>query len=285
MRVAFVTGAEWAELNADDAVAAAALGRRGVRVDVPVWNDSSVDWASFDAVVLRSCWDYWREPAAFAAWIGSLETAGVRLWNPAATVLWNVDKLYLAELEERGVSIVPSAFPEPGTDLGALLEERGWDRAVVKPRVSADGHRTKLVRRDGAHREQRLLDEIAASGGAIVQEYVDDVVREGEYSFVFIDGTYSHAALKVPAPSDFRVQPRLGGTAVPALPHAELIAQAERVMEAVELPWLYARVDGCVRDGMLLLMELELIEPTLFFAHAADAADMFAAAILQRHTA
>lgn len=285
MDVAFVTGAEWAALNSDDAVAARALGRRGVRVGVPVWNDPAVDWSAFDLVVLRSCWDYWLDPAAFAAWIRSLDAAEVRVWNPAGTVLWNVDKLYLAELEERGVSIVPSAFPAQGEDLGAVLDGRGWERAVLKPRVSADGHRTVLVRRDAAHREQRLLDEIAATGGAIVQEYVEAVPREGEYSFVFIDDAYSHAALKRPAPSDFRVQPRLGGIAQPARPSADLIRQAARVMDAVDRAWLYARVDGCVRDGTLLLMELELIEPTLFFKHSADAADRFAAAVLQRVTA
>lgn len=285
MDVAFVTGAEWAALNADDAVAARALGRRGVRVDVPVWNDPAVDWSAFHVVVLRSCWDYWRDAPAFERWIRSLDAAGVRVWNPAATVLWNVDKLYLAELADRGVAIVPSEFPEQGEDLSAVLESRGWERAVVKPRVSADGHRTALVRRDAPHREQALLDEIAADGGAIVQEYVEAVAREGEYSFVFIDGGYSHAALKRPAPSDFRVQPRLGGTAQPADPPPALIRQAERVMDAVTLPWLYARVDGCVRDGTLLLMELELIEPTLFFTHSAAAADRFAAAVLQHLTA
>lgn len=283
--IAFVTGAEWAALTDDDAVARRALERRGVRVEAPVWNDAAVDWSAFDVVVLRSCWDYWREPAAFAAWIRALAARDVALWNPAETVLWNVDKLYLADLEERGVSIVPSVYPGRGDDLGAVMDARGWQTAVLKPRVSADGHRTTLVRRDGAHREQRLLDEIAAAGGAVVQEYVDAVVREGEYSFVFIDGAYSHAALKRAAPSEFRVQPRHGGTAQPARPSADLIRQATRVMDAVTLPWLYARVDGCVRDGTLLLMELELIEPTLFFTHSAAAADRFASAVLDRVSA
>jgi glutathione synthase/RimK-type ligase-like ATP-grasp enzyme len=279
--IAFVTGAEWAELTADDHVAVGALSRRGVRVGAPVWNDPAVDWKAFDIVLLRSCWDYWRVPAAFAQWIREMGAAGVRLWNPAETVLWNIDKRYLADLENRGVAIVPSEFPDEGEDLGAVLERRGWQTAVLKPRVSADGHSTVRVTRAEARSAQRLLDDIAARGGAIVQAYVDAVAREGEYSFVFIDGRYSHAALKRAAPSEFRVQPRLGGFSQPAMPSADLIMQAERVMDAVELSWLYARVDGCVRDGTLLLMELELIEPTLFFAHSAEAAEILATAILR----
>lgn len=280
--IAFVTGAEWAELNADDAVAAAALERRGGRVAAVIWNDPAVDWSAFDVVVLRSCWDYWRHPMEFEHWVRSLDERGVQLWNPAETVVWNMDKRYLADLEARGVPIVPSEFPEPGEDLAEVMARRAWERAVVKPRVSADGHRTTLVRRDEARSRQRLLDDIAASGGAIVQEYVAAVARDGEYSFVFIDGRYSHASLKVPAPSDFRVQPRLGGTSGPAQPSVDLIRQAERAMEAVTLPWLYARVDGCVRDGTLLVMELELIEPTLFFAHSADAAGRLCESLLRR---
>jgi glutathione synthase/RimK-type ligase-like ATP-grasp enzyme len=268
-------------VNADDAIAAAALERRGVRVAAVVWNDPGVDWLAFDVVVLRSCWDYWRHPAEFERWMRSLEDAGVRVWNPAETVVWNMDKRYLADLEARGVPIVPSEFPGEGEDLGDVLERRGWERAVVKPRVSADGHRTELIRREDLTEAGPLWQDLSRGSGAVVQEYLDVVVREGEYSFVFIGGAYSHAALKRPAASDFRVQPRLGGMAQPAHPSAELIRQAERVMAAIDLPWLYARVDGCVRDGTLLVMELELIEPTLFFAHSADAAEVFAAGILR----
>src|SRR5690606_6581120 len=143
----------------------------------------------------------------------------------------------------------PSEFPGEGEDLRELLDRRGWERAVVKPRVSADGHRTELISRQDVTGARPLWQELSRGGGAVVQEYLDVVAREGEHSFVFIDGAYSHAALKVPAPSDFRVQPRLGGTSAPALPSADLVRQAERVMAAVDLPWLYARVDGCVRDG------------------------------------
>jgi hypothetical protein len=113
-RIAFVTARPWPELQPDDRVAAAALERRGCVVDAAVWNDDAVDWSAFDVVVLRSCWDYHDAPARFRGWLDRLADTRVTLCNPQPTVRWNLDKRYLGELAALGLSITPTAFPDPG---------------------------------------------------------------------------------------------------------------------------------------------------------------------------
>jgi glutathione synthase/RimK-type ligase-like ATP-grasp enzyme len=298
-RIAFVTSRPWPDLQPDDRPAADALRRRGCVVEATVWDDDAVDWPAFDAVVLRSCWDYHDAPARFQAWLDRIERARVRLWNPLDTVRWNLDKHYLAELAALGLHVTPTAFPPPGASLDHVLAERGWTDVVVKPRVSADGHRTHRMIADvtgphadfvaaaadtaGPHADfvAAAADAVAlvASGTALVQPYLAAIALDGELSFVFMAGAYSHAVRKRPAPGEFRVQPRLGAVE-PADPAAAIIAQAHAVARAVPHHWLYMRVDGCVVDGVLLVMEVELIEPTLFFERSPAAAERFAEGIL-----
>jgi glutathione synthase/RimK-type ligase-like ATP-grasp enzyme len=280
-KIAFVTARPWPELQPDDRLAAGALERRGASVEAAVWDDAGVDWGAYDAVVLRSCWDYHDAPVRFDAWLDQLAADDVRLWNPSATVRWNADKRYLAELAGRGLAVIPTAYPGPGARLDRIVEERGWSDVVVKPRVSADGHRTHRLRGTAAaaHADAAAL---VAAGEALVQPYVAAIESDGEHSFVFIAGRYSHAVRKRPAGGEFRVQPRLGGTVEACAPPAEVVAQATAVAEALPCAWLYARIDGCLVDGVLLVMEVELIEPTLFFDQRPESADRFADAVLAR---
>jgi len=113
----------------------------------------------------------------------------------------------------------------------------------------------------------------------MVQPFIRQIVSQGEWSLVFLDGGYSHAVLKKPADGDYRVQQQHGGSLTPATPPPELIAQAAKALAAVPSPWLYARVDGCVLDAEFTLMELELIEPELFFRSQKGAAERLAKAI------
>jgi glutathione synthase/RimK-type ligase-like ATP-grasp enzyme len=263
-RIAFATSADWRALWKDDIPAVDELARRGHIVDAVVWDDPAIDWTVYDVVILRSTWDYYLKPDAFARWIDDLDARAVAMWNPAATLRWNLDKIYLQELAAAGVPITPTVFPPPGTRLADVARERGWVDLVLKPRVSAAGHRT--VRLDAADSDmhQAELDDLIAHGGALVQQYLPVIETDGEWSFIFIDGAYSHAARKRAAAGEFRVQFQYGGTTETGAPSEELVAQARRVVDSVTHPWLYARVDGCVVDGQLLLMELEMLEPSLF---------------------
>lgn len=294
-RIAFVTFGTAPDMTADDALAAAALGERSVRVVSVPWDSPDVDWSEFDAAVIRSTWDYHRRPDAFCAWAERVEAAGTPLWNPAAVVQWNADKRYLLELERAGVSVVPTEWVRRGSgaDLRALLERRGWERAVVKPSVSATGYRTWLIDADGVDAHAPGLAVLLEDADALVQPFLPQVQQEGEWSFVFFAGgdgelAFSHAVLKRPAPDDFRVQVEYGGSHASVNPPARLLRAVEAVARLVRLtapgPLLYARLDGVAAgdesagtDGFVL-MEAELIEPALFLA-CAEGAARFASAI------
>jgi len=293
-RIALATYAKLPELNADDRLLLAALRAAGAAAEPAVW-DAPRDWGRFDAVVVRSCWDYHRRPAEFLVWIDRVAAAGPRLVNPPAVLHWNADKRYLVDLTAAGVGVVPTAWVGPAADhgplptLGDVLRARGWREAVVKPAVSASAHETWRTGLNGpADDEARfaaLLERLPR--GLLVQPFVPEVVADGEWSLVFIGGRFSHAVRKHSAPGDFRVQQEFGGRAVPATPPEALVADARAVVAAAtrltgvpEGAIAYARVDGVARGGRLLLMELECIEPHLFFDAAPGAAERLAALVL-----
>jgi glutathione synthase/RimK-type ligase-like ATP-grasp enzyme len=283
MTVAVATCAQFPGLPDGERGLLAALRAAGVRAEPAVWDSPDVDWAAYEGVVLRAVWDYHRNPDAFRAWISRLEAAGVPLWNPAPIVRGNMVKSYLRSLEAAGAAVVPTAWLERGarTSLDAVLAERGWTRAVVKPVVSASAFRTRRVAR-GEPGAQAALEEILDHSGAMVQPYLPEIEAEGEWSFVFIDGAFSHAVVKTPAPGDFRVQAEHGGAAERREAPPELLAQAAAAAALGGEDLLYARVDGVRRGGTLLLVELELIEPYLFLDAAPGAVDRLARGIAKR---
>jgi glutathione synthase/RimK-type ligase-like ATP-grasp enzyme len=278
--IAFVTWSGLPALSADDQLAAAELETRGATVARTVWDDPAVDWAGFDAVVVRSTWDYHHRPAQFLEWIALLESAGVRVWNPPSLLRWNLDKRYLAELSRRGVAVVPTVTVPRGSDatLADVLVEAGWSQVVVKPAVSASAHETWRTSHQSAGGDASRFARLVRTGDVLVQPYLS-AVEAGEWSLCFIGGRFSHAVLKRPRAGEFRVQYELGGEVLALPPPAALIEQAEAIVDLLREPWLYARVDACDIDGALVLMELELIEPTLFFHADPAAPERFAEAL------
>ena len=295
--IALVTYAASPDLTPDDRLLDEALRARGARTHVVPW-DAPADWQRFDRVMLRSPWDYYLRAGEFQRWLASLDRLGVTLVNPYPVLRWNGDKRYLIELEQRGVRVVPTELigSEHGDTpaLRDILVGRGWDEAVVKPVVSAGAHetwRTSLGAVSGDEARFRQL-RANAEGGVFVQPFMREVIEEGEWSLIFIAGRFSHAAIKRPRSGDFRVQHIFGGEYAPASAPAPIIADAERVVAAgaacagVEIGDLaYARVDGIVRTvhdtPALVLMELECLEPSLFFLQEPAAAHRMAAALVQ----
>jgi glutathione synthase/RimK-type ligase-like ATP-grasp enzyme len=281
--IAFVTCESLPAIQADDRLVVDALERHGFEVTAAVWNDAAVDWRQFACVVIRSAWDYHRDEVRYAAWLRRCEIDHVNLWNPAAAVLANMDKRYLAEFADSGIATVPIEYVNRGEkqSLRTLLERRNWTRAVVKPAVSASAYGTWRTALTIAPSDERRFDEEVTQRSVLVQPFVDEIVTSGEWSLVFFDGEYSHAVLKKPAPGDFRVQEELGGRGEPANPSPGIIEQVRRVLSRVAGPLLYARVDGIVRDGAFVLMELEINEPYLYIGSSNGAAERFADAIVR----
>jgi hypothetical protein len=262
-RVALVTCARIPDLTADDRLLAAALGERGAAVSAEIW-DADADWASFDRVVLRSVWDYHLRADAFGAWLEARSADGTVLLNPAALVRWNMHKRYLDDLAAAGHAVIETVRLARGGSLAAVLDERGWDDAVVKPAVSASAHRTFRVSRAQSASRQADLDAVLGDGEALVQPLAPEILDAGEWSIVFVAGAFSHAVRKRGAAGEFRVQEEYGGHATPGDPGPSVVAQAAAALGAAPGRATYARVDGIVRDGAFVLMELELIEPVLY---------------------
>ena len=283
-RIAFVTYAQHPKLMDDDAFALPHLQGLGIETVAAVWDDPAIRWQDFDAVILRSCWDYHHKPEAFRRWLDDLTAAGVKLWNPAAIVRWNMDKLYLRDLAERGVPIPRTVWIAAGQplELTSVFLQQDFAQAVIKPAISATAFNTFQSSRKDALQDQVKLDAILEKSGALVQEFLPEIVSYGEWSLLFFEGQYSHAVLKRPMPGDFRVQNDFGGSYTPAVPPPQLIAQAVAILQTVDQPLLYARVDGVDRADRFVLIELELIEPALFLRAEASAPERFAQAIQAR---
>ena len=276
-RVALVTCAAQESLYAEEREVLPLLRGRGVDAEAVVWDAPEVDWGGFDAVVIRSTWDYFKRYGEFCAWLDRVGRA-TRVHNSPSLVRWNADKLYLRELAQRGVRTVPTVYCEPGTpaDLGRVLREAGWESAVMKPSVSGGAYRTYHVRAAEAARHQAEMDAILAASAVLVQPFVPEIQSEGEWSFVFFDGALSHTVLKRPDAGDYRVQPEFGGRFSEVTPEPGLIDQVERIQRALPEAPAYARIDGVRRGGDFYLMEAELIEPYLYMSAAPGALERYA---------
>lgn len=283
-RVALATYEQAPDLGPDDQLLIPALEACGL-VPVPsVWSDPHVQWDSFDAVVIRSCWDYHLRAQEFAAWLARLEPARMPVFNSPAIIRWNADKRYLLDLARHGVATIPTMIVEGGgaDAIIQLAAAEAWTRFVVKPAISASGYETYAFNTPIDDRAIGSLRRAASVGDVLVQPFADEVTRDGEYSFIFIDGGFSHATIKRAAAGEFRVQAEHGGRADAIEATDSLVSQAARVLSVLpEIP-LYARVDGIARGDAFLLMELELIEPNLYFEYRDGAALRMARAIAAR---
>lgn len=252
----------------DDDLAIEPLRRAGHEVEVVSWRARDVDWNAFDAVVIRSPWDYQQDAGAFFAVLEEIEQSRALLLNPLDLVRWNLRKTYLRDLEARGVRVVNTVWdgrPERSS-IRRLFTALEADEVVLKPVVGANADHVLRVRPETIDAILPAARRAYAESGFFAQPFRRKIVEEGEYSVVFLGGAFSHALLKTAAPGDFRVQEEHGGGIAPVEPDSRLLARARLAHDALPAMPLYARVD-LVRDeqGDLDLMELELIEPCLYF--------------------
>jgi hypothetical protein len=283
-RVALVSARAARHVDEDLPPLLAALAEAGADATVADWDDPEVDWAAFRLALLRSTWDYAERLAEFLAWADRTATV-TELVNPPRVIRWNTDKHYLGELAQAGVPVVPTRFVEPGEHpqraLDSFLREASTGEWVVKPAVGAgsvDAARyTRGDDRVANDHIERLLD---AGRSVMLQPYLDHVDLHGETALIYFAGRFSHAVRKGPllqrgtAPTDaLFAQEQI----TPRMPSPEELQVGDRALTSLpfETP-LYARVDliGSA-DGRHCLLELELTEPSLFFAHAPGAAERF----------
>lgn len=283
IQLALATDAAHPGVHPDDVHFVATLSHLGVQPVPCIWNNPGVDWSRFDAVLIRSVWDYFRLYPQFLHWLDRLDTLAVPTVNDSRLLRWNSDKRYLLELAQLGADVIPTRLAHTA-DLPATLQAMHGQEVVVKPAVSGGAWRTM---RGGAG-DPAFAQSLAAlpDGDWLVQPFVAEIQRDGEWSLLFFDGVFSHAVRKLPKAGDYRVQGEHGGSAELAEAPAPALAAARAVLTAVGRAGhanpIYARIDGVMRDGRFLLMEAELIEPFLHLAIRPDAAERYAERLAAR---
>lgn len=282
MRIALTTCSALPALPPDDAPLKAAFAEIGSVAIPVVWNDRTVDWAAFDACLIRSTWDYAERRDEFVRWAERV-AAQTRLVNPPAIVRWNTDKRYLFDLETAGVPIVPTVLLEKGTSmaLADVLDERGWSDVVIKPAVGATARETTRVSRRSIADGQAHLDRLLPHESMLIQPFLPSILDAGEISLMFIDGQFTHAVRKRAVPGDYRVQDDFGGSIERINPDRSLVDLARRTLDFAPRRPRYARVD-CVLDDYNAprVIELELTEPMLYFRQCPFAAARLVQSIL-----
>jgi hypothetical protein len=280
-RCAFLTTEDLSAFVTDDELAVPPLQQRGWQVSQVPWR-SREEWSRYDVVIVRSTWDYQDYPQAFDDALRDIASSGACLCNPLDLMRWNMRKTYLREMAASGVSLAPTiwdAAPDPAR-IRAYFDELASDELVIKPVIGANADHAYRFRRDS---DSALLDRIAAvyqDRALLVQPFLENVVAEGEFSLIYVGGELSHTILKTPKQGDFRVQEEHGGIITPVQAEPALVAAGAAAMAALPLVPLYARADYVrMPDGVFAMMELELIEPALYFRMDAAAPERFAAAV------
>lgn len=256
-------------------VEAEALERGGFVVEARPWTEPG-DLSQFDCVLPLVAWGYHELYAEWLALLGRLEAEGVPTINPVPLLRWNSDKIYLADLAAKDVPTVPTLAVD-ALDEHALAEARarfGCATLVVKPPVSAAATGTHRLEPDQPIPPGELGQPM------LIQPYLPTIASEGEFSIMLFGGAFSHAIVKRPKAGDFRVQPHLGGTEVPCTPPLGAIDLAHHALASAPAEVVYARVDMIAdEEGALRIMELELIEPSLWLQHAPDDGAAFVSAV------
>ena len=280
-RCAFLSTDSLEDYVVNDALAIPAIERRGWSVDTVSWRSKQVDWNDYELVVIRSPWDYQSAPEAFLQVLETIDRSSAQLENPLSIVRWNLVKTYLRDLQRRGACIVPTQWFESWDQpqIEAAFDAFQVAELVLKPTVGANADHAVRVRRETLSGQ---APELAARFGRrphMAQPFVESIQHEGEFSLFYFGGEYSHAVRKVPGVGDFRVQEEHGGQIDPHDPEPPLRAAADSAVAGIDAQLLYARVDLVLCAGTYALMELELVEPSLYFDKVPAAVERFADAL------
>ncbi|GAA6184533.1 hypothetical protein [Aliiglaciecola sp. NS0011-25] len=249
------------------------------------WHADGTNWDDYEVVIIRSTWDYQNNADAFLARLQQIDSSTAKLENSLALVQWNIRKDYLKSLEAKGVGIVPTIWCDT-FDLEFMkgaFEQFNCREIVVKPLVSANADYTYRLSLESVVAEEAGLTEVFSNRPFMIQPFLKSVINEGEYSLFYFNGQYSHCIVKVPKQNDFRVQEEHGGQLRSVEADEHILAGAQKVLTALpEMP-LYARIDLVKYKDTYVTMEVELIEPSLYFNMDVDSAQRFADGFVDKY--
>lgn len=284
MDISLITYDGLPDLDPDDCLFKDELVKRGHKVTACIWDDESVDWSKFDISIMRSAWDYHLKKEQFYAWMDKVATQS-KLLNPPALMKWSSHKSYLKELGEANLPVVETLWVEKGGQANGLFDKLQWQKTIVKPAVGLSTFGVKKIvinengspSKAGIKEAEEHANELAKTEDVMIQPFLASVDDYGERALIFLNGEYSHTIRKT---SFQHLAPggQAGETSVAT--DAEEVAVAKQVVGYLSQRPLYARVD-LVRDsaGKPLVLELELVEPSLFLSFHPPAAVGFADAL------
>lgn len=245
---------------------------KGYQIEVVIWDDLNTSKIEYDVLLFRNTWDYYEKEDSFRSWINHLNRKNILTVNPLPLIEWNLHKFYLKELEQKGIPILQTFFLEKGKTFDFENQiSLECEELVLKPAFSAGSYLTTRFNRNSWKEVFSSYQKHFSCKDFLLQPFVPEIQTLGETSLIFFNGTFSHAINKKPVGNDFRVQVQYGGVYTNFEPEPELMLQAEKILKALPCASMYARVDGIILNGQLKLMEVELIEPDLYFNHVPGA--------------
>lgn len=260
----------------DDYLLVAGFERLGHSASIIVWTDASIDWKNFDIAVIRSTWDYIDRREEFLEAMTRIQHSSCKLFNTLDAVKWNSDKMYLFDLKKWSVPVVPT-YLAANSDLENLqisFAKNDWDEVVIKPTVGGGGAGVVKINHDEIQDQYEFLSKTYPSNIYLIQPLIKSVRSEGEWSYIYADGKLCHVLLKKPVSGDYRAHGIYGGSIETAHPDKNDIMQAENILQKLPFDLLFARLDLVRVGGNLSVMEVELIEPVLYFNVAPDTVDL-----------
>ncbi len=265
----------------EDKLVCDALADEGLRVTRKAWDDPHFDFSSTRAAIFRTTWDYFDRFNEFLPWLKQTSKK-TQFINSMDTLLWNIDKHYLLDLQDQGIPVVPSYFMEIGDNrsLSEHVQISTWDNLILKPAVSGAGRHTYRLNSKNVTELSPIYNTLIQTESMLLQPFQENILHKGEISLMLFAGTYSHAVLKTAKKGDFRVQDDFGGQVSDYIASSAEIAFAEKAVHACKEIPTYARVDVIWdNNGNLAISELELIEPELWFRNCKSAAANLAKAV------
>lgn len=282
MTIALLTCEKLPSLTITDQELIPELLKHNISAKAVIWDDKNVDWTSFDYLIFRNTWDYFEKETEFNLWLHQIEKLGVKTLNSIEIIQQNKHKFYLRELEKKGIPIIPTIFIDKTNNLNlSEIIPKKWKKVVIKPAFSGGAYLTSAFEISEIASINNQYKVIALEKELLLQEFIPEIKTLGETSFIFFNKKFSHCINKKPVDGDFRIQVQFGGKYSGIQPSLSLIEKAQKVIDVFESDLLYARVDGIVIGEELYLMEIECIEPDLYFEYSQGSIQNFVTSVLE----
>ena len=281
-KCAFLTINDLSDFECYDDKLISPMNQNGWECEFIPWDQSNINWNNFDLAIIRSTWDYQDRIQEFLDVLENINLSNCILENSLELVKWNIDKSYLKELSKKKIQIVPSLFYESYSKkiLSDSFSFFSTNKLIIKPAISANADDTFIIDTENSEKISTMLENTFTNRKFIIQPFIENIMLEGEYSLIFFENTHSHTLVKKPKRGDFRVQEEHGGILTPVeKPDIKMVNEAKKILNSLPYKSLYSRIDFVKRENHFLLMEVELIEPSLYFNLNPNAAKKFASII------